>query len=194
MPITRQTSQRNPASSYGLLVLAVVMLSLAGNIGYELYPRFDLPAASGVGLLLPAAAAGIASFFSPCSFPLLVTLLSQQGESHHPDHWRVLRHASALALGAVIFLALVGMSISLGGDALFGGITFTSTAGRLIRTMAGALLLLLGLVQLGYIQWSFYRVADLTTPLMRRQANLRRQKPALGFGLYGFTYLLTGFG
>ncbi|MDT8305317.1 MAG: hypothetical protein RRC07_05225, partial [Anaerolineae bacterium] len=59
------------------LVIAVLLLALAGYAGYVLYPRFALPAASGAGLLLLAAAAGLASFFSPCSFPLLATLLAR---------------------------------------------------------------------------------------------------------------------
>ncbi len=194
MPTSRRPLDRNPAVVYGLLAMPVVLLSIAGYTGYALYPRFDLPTASGLGLLVLAAAAGIASFFSPCSFPLLVTLLSRTEDGQQPSTWRVLRFASALALGAILFLALVGLIISLGGDALFGGVTFTSTAGRVIRTVVGALLLLLGMAQLGYIRLPFYRVADIATPLMQGQAKLRRQHPTLGFGVYGFAYLLAGFG
>lgn len=63
---------------YAVLVLTIALLALAGYIGYILYPRFDLPGVSGAGLLVLAAAAGLGSFFSPCSFPLLVTLLSRE--------------------------------------------------------------------------------------------------------------------
>jgi cytochrome c biogenesis protein CcdA len=48
-------------------------VALTGYAGYELYPRFDLPALEGASLLVLAAGAGVASFFAPCSFPLLVT-------------------------------------------------------------------------------------------------------------------------
>ncbi len=72
---------RGPVSRYALLVVGVAVLAIAGYTGYELYPRFDLPAAEGAGLLVLATGAGIASFFAPCSFPLLVTLLSRPGST-----------------------------------------------------------------------------------------------------------------
>ncbi len=198
MPTTRQTSQRSLALWYGLLALAVVVLAVAGYAGYVLYPRFDLPAVSGAGLLMLAAAAGIASFFSPCSFPLLVTLLGHEagprGGQRGPSARRALRFAVALALGAIVFLLLTGVIIAVGGDALFAGVTFTSVAGRTIRTVVGLLLMLLGLIQLGVIPVSFHAVEGVSTPLLRRQARLRREKPTLGFGLFGFAYLLAGFG
>jgi hypothetical protein len=65
------------ARRYAALVGATGAAAVAGYVGYVLYPRFDLPAATGASLLALAAAAGIASFFSPCSFPLAVTLLAR---------------------------------------------------------------------------------------------------------------------
>jgi hypothetical protein len=61
-------SDRSAGVRYGLLAVAVVVVGLAGYLGYVVYPRFDLPAVEGAALLGLAAAAGIASFFSPCSF------------------------------------------------------------------------------------------------------------------------------
>jgi cytochrome c biogenesis protein CcdA len=194
--LTRQPSaQHDPRFWYILLATIVGVLALAGYLGYVLYPRFDLPAATGIGLLVLAAGAGIASFFSPCSFPLLVTLLAREsgaGESRNRLA-RPLSFATALALGAMIFLLLTGIAIALGAAALFEGVTFTSTAGRVIRLVVGALLIVLGLIQLGMlpVSLSAHAVAD---PLMRRQAKLRRERPELGYGLFGFGYLLAGFG
>lgn len=198
MPTTRETTERNQGLGFWLLAVAVVALAVAGYTGYALYPRFDLPAVSGASLLILAAAAGIASFFSPCSFSLLVTLLARDasppGGRQARSAARALRSASALAIGATVFLLAAGAIIALGGDALFAGVTFTSVAGRTIRTVVGLLLILLGLIQLGTIPLSFHGISDAATPLMRRQAKLRRQNPTLGFGLYGFGYLLAGFG
>lgn len=195
-PIPNTTTNRQTA--FWLLTIAVVALAVAGYTGYALYPRFDLPAVSGASLLVLAAAAGIASFFSPCSFTLLLTLLAGNidaaGERQTRNTKQALRPAAALAIGATLFLLLTGALIALGGDALFAGVTFTSVAGRTIRTVVGLLLILLGLIQLGAIPLSFHGISDAATPLMRRQAKLRRQKPTLGFGLYGFAYLLAGFG
>ena len=193
-----QQSQENRVFWYILLASLIAVLSLAGYAGYVLYPRFDLPAETGIGLLVLAAGAGIASFFSPCSFPLLVTLLAREGGSEpgQPSGRlsRTLGFASALALGATAFLVLTGIGIALGASALFEGVTFTSTTGRVIRLAVGTLLILLGLVQFGIIRGSFDAAHVISTPVMRRQARLRREHPTLGFGLFGFIYILAGFG
>lgn len=197
MPTQSSASQSNRMLGYGLFVLAVVVIATAGYAGYVLYPRFDLPAASGIGLLVLAAAAGIASFFSPCSFSLLATLLARESDARpgqHASTQLALRYASALALGAALFTVLAGVAIALGGSALFAGITFTSIAGITIRTVIGLLLVVFGVIQLGLVPVSFHGAERLTTPLLRRQARLRRKRPMLAFGLFGFTYVLAGFG
>jgi copper chaperone CopZ/cytochrome c biogenesis protein CcdA len=185
---------------YWLLGLGVLILALAGYVGYVLYPRFGLPAVEGASLLLLATGAGIASFFSPCSFPLLLTLLARetgvQGRTlpaRRPVR-RAFTFASALSLGAAIFLLLSGLVIALGGEALFAGVTFTSAAGRVIRSLVGILLILLGLMQAGVLPFSLHAVEHVSRPLMRSQARLRRSRPLLSFVLFGFAYLLAGFG
>lgn len=186
------------APLYRVLVLFVAGLALAGYAGYVLYPRFDLPAAAGIGLLVLSAGAGVASFFSPCSFPLLVTLLARQtgtGSSGARGGSRPLVFAAALAFGASAFLLLAGIGVALGGGALFGDVTFASPAGRIIRVIVGALLILLGLFQLNVITFhGFHAVSRLSESLSRLQARQRRRRPVLGFTVFGFDYLLAGFG
>lgn len=185
---------------YWLLALGVAALALAGYIGYVLYPRFGLPAAEGATLLFLATGAGIASFFSPCSFPLLVTLLARQTgvEMRRTEGGlplgRVLTFAAALSLGAAAFLLLSGLVIAAGGAALFAAVTFASTAGRIIRTIVGLLLIVLGLIQVGALPFSLHAVEHIARPLMQAQARYRRQSPVVGFTILGFAYLLAGFG
>jgi hypothetical protein len=64
-------------SRYALLAAATAGVALVGYFGHVFYPRFDLPAGTGVTLCVLAAGAGIASFFSPCSFPRLVSMLAR---------------------------------------------------------------------------------------------------------------------
>ena len=194
-----QSSQEsdNRAAWYVLLIIGVLILALAGYAGYVLYPRFDLPAITGVGLFVLAAAAGIGSFFSPCSFPLLVTLLARQagaGKSKKPALPRALRFATALSTGATLFLLLAGAGIAAGGAPLFQGVTFTSAAGRVIRAILGTLLILFGLIQMNVLPISFGAMAESVRPLQRTQARLRQQKPTVSFALFGFGYILAGFG
>jgi len=184
---------------YGLLVVVVAVLAVAGYTGYLLYPRFELPATQGVSLLLLAVAAGMGSFFSPCSFPLLVTLLARQSgtaapPNSHPSLGNAVLFAGALALGASVFFLLGGVILAFGGSALFADVTFTSAQGRLIRFVTGVVLVGLGLIQLRILPFTLEAVARFANPLMRSQARHRRQRPFLGFALFGFAYPLAGFG
>lgn len=186
---------------YGVFVVAVVLLGAAGYGTYVLYPRFNLPAVDAVGLAVLSLAAGTAAFFSPCSFPLLATLLIREAtESHERNAGqqivlrKALTHAAALSLGSVIFLMLIASVIAAGGQAVVERVTFTSLTGRIIRTIVGALLIIFGLVQLEVLRLPFGRVASLARPLLQAQARTRRRAPVAGFAIFGFAYLVAGFG
>lgn len=187
------------APLYWVLSLFVAGLSLAGYAGYVIYPRFDLPAAAGIGLLVLSIGAGVASFFSPCSFPLLVTLLARQAGSQREADGRgahqSLPFAAALAAGASMFFLIAGIIVAFGGGALLEGVTFTSAAGRIIRVAVGSLLVVLGLFQLNLLSTpGFHAVSRLAEPLSKFQARQRRQRPVFGFTVFGFGYPLAGFG
>ena len=181
---------------YLALTLGVLVLALVGYLGYLVYPRFDLPAASGVGLLILATGAGVASFFSPCSFPLLVSTLArpQARVQTSEASVRPFRFAASFALGAAVFLLLLGMAIGLIGGTLLRGVTFTSPPGRILRAAVGLFLIGLGLIQLNRLQVSLRHFEPAIHGLLKRQARLRRSQPTVGFALFGFAYPLAGFG
>lgn len=185
------------AGRYLVLVVVVLAVATAGYVGYVLYPRFDLPAVEGVAVLGLAAAAGVASFFSPCSFPLLLGILGREAtvpaDAERPAT-RPVVFGGALAAGAGVFLLLAGFVIAVAGGALLAQVTFASTAGVVIRAVVGSLLLLLGGVQLGVLPSPFHAVEQAVEPLLRRQARLRRRRPVVGFAAFGFGYVLAGFG
>ncbi|HEX6302649.1 MAG TPA: cytochrome c biogenesis protein CcdA [Anaerolineales bacterium] len=190
--------QNHPFIWCVLLILGVLMLALAGYLGFVVYPRFDLPSVTGSGLLILATMAGVASFFSPCSFPLLLTLLAREVREDNREKrvslGRPLSFAAALSAGATLFLILAGAAIALGGGPLFAQVTFASLSGQIIRLIIGALLILLGLIQLGSIPISFHGVENLVQPLLKYQAQLHREHPILAFAVFGFGYLIAGFG
>ncbi len=183
---------------YAAWTAAALALGLAGYVGYVVYPRFDLPAGAGAGLLLLATAAGIASFFSPCSFPLLVSMLARPLTSHHPEDrrplGRAIAYAGALSVGAAGFLGLTGGALALGAGSLVENVTFTSTTGRTLRIVVGAALIVFGLIQTNYFSVNLRRFEPALHGVLRNQAELRRTRPLAGFVLFGFVYLLAGFG
>jgi cytochrome c biogenesis protein CcdA len=185
---------------YAAFVLTVVLLGVVGYAAYLIYPRFNLPAVDTVGLFGLSIAAGIASFFSPCSFPLLATLLIRETRAEHSAadqrarFGKAFQYASALALGATVFLALTGGIIAAGGQSLLEGVTFTSSAGRSIRAVLGMFLVVLGLIQIGVLRAPFHRLASLARPLLVAQAHTRRRVPTIGFAIFGFAYVFAGFG
>ena len=200
---TRGDAEPSGASfvRYAALAIAVLVVGLVGYLGFVIYPRLDLSAGVGAGLIVLAAAAGIASFFSPCSFPLLVAMLArpvaeraQTGDRRQPTR-NSLAFATALSLGVVAFLALLGTAITLGGDVIIKDVTFTSTTGRILRMTAGAFLILVGLVQLGRITIPLRRFEPaLNVFLLRQRREAREQPQLLQYGLFGFAYLAAGFG
>ncbi len=189
---------RSPEHS-GLLALAllafgVFAVAMAGYGGFRLYLRLDLPAVESVGLFVLGAAAGIASFFSPCSFPLLATLLARGIDAEGGRLYRAVGFAAALSFGASLFLALTGLGIALGVWPIYQEITFASPIGRLIRGTAGGVLVVLGLIQARVLPFSTDMLWPVVEPLVKAQARLGRGHPGMAFALYGFTYLLAGFG
>ena len=180
---------------YGAWVLGALVLGTAGFVGYVVYPRFDLPAGAGAGLLALAAAAGVASFFSPCSFPLLVSMLAGPlATGGRRPLRRALAYATALSIGAATFLAVTGGALAVGAGSLVEDVTFTSAAGRVLRIVVGAALIVLGLVQTGRLSVDLRRFEPALHSTLRRQAALKRRGRFRAFALFGFVYLLAGFG
>ncbi|MFP3853746.1 MAG: hypothetical protein ACLFWD_05565 [Anaerolineales bacterium] len=180
---------------YGLMIVLVLAIALLGFSVFLHYAALDMVGFAGSGLLVLAVAAGTASFFSPCSFSLLATLLARETRSESASSrpiGRALKFAAGLAVGVSAFLLLVGGLIALGAGPVIRQITFTSTAGRILRTVIGGLLILLGLVQSRGLR---IKAADrIKRPLHELQARLRRKSPLQGFSFCGFGYVLTGFG
>jgi hypothetical protein len=107
---------------------------------------------------------------------------------------RATKLALWIGLGALTFLVLAGTLIAVGAGVFFKQVTFTSTAGIAIRAVVGSLLILFGLIQLNVLPVSLLAVEEAAKPLLARQARLRRERPTLAFGLFGFVYLVAGFG
>lgn len=179
--------------------LVAATVAALGVLGFIIFGNISDSQAGGAGLMVLAVGAGVASFFSPCAFPLLTTMIGRpvaaeaEAAGRRP-YRRALSFASGMSLGAAVFLIGFGSIIALGGDALFGGISFTSTSGQILRAVIGLLLITMGLIQLNRLPISFRRFEPATHGFLRRQAKLRRRHPVRGFAVFGFGYLAAGFG
>ena len=181
---------------YLLLLIGVVLVALAGYGVFIAYLQVPLPSVAGIGLLALAATAGFATLFSPCSFPLLLTLLSYEASDRSGNttsRRRLFRFAFIFAVGAATFLLLTGAAMAIGAGPIMARITFASPAGRLLRLFTG-----LALIGFGWWQWQGRSLNAswlnlLLQPLWRAEARLRRQRSGARVGLYGFSYILAGF-
>lgn len=178
-----------------LLVAATLVVALAGYVGFLVFREFDVGAATGTGLIIVAATVGIAAFFSPCSFPLLLTTLTRQSASTPERRIReALRFATGASIGAVAFIATFGLLLSIGGGAIARQFTFDSLQGRTLRVIVAVVLILMGLVQLRMIRIPFASLSRLAGPIHRRRAASTDESRFSNHVLYGYGYLVAGFG
>jgi len=182
--LRRRSRVRFTVTAVGLLVAGI-----AGYVGFVAFVESDRSAGSAV--LVLAAATGFAAFFSPCSFPLLLTFLARRA-----DESTRLALASALrvGLGAVLLLSILAIPIVVFGDVMATFVAFDRPAGRVFRAVIGMTLILFGLRQARLLRirirgfdWVATRAASTFDPS-------QVSTPARRDFLYGFGYLLAGFG
>ena len=171
--------------------VAAAALALIAFLGYGIFLLF-LRGGGAVGLwgaFAVAVVAGIASFFSPCSFPLLpgypgYYVVTARG---HPRLSALVHGLSAasgvvafgLVLGSVLGLAGLGLAASF---ALVGPVPSPVTQG--LRFAVGATWLALGAAQLSHV--SFHGALGRLPRLGNR--------PAGSLFAYGFGYTVAGIG
>lgn len=183
------TARRRSRVRFAATAVGVVVIGVAGYVGFVAFVGSDRDVAAGVMVL--AAGTGFAAFFSPCSFPLLLTFLTRRsGDSPGAALLSALR----VAAGAVLLLATVASVMTVGGAALGGVVEFDTTTGRLFRLGIGLLLVLFGLRQARLLGLKL-RWLDAMAGLSARLFDPGRvSHPARRDVVYGFGYLLAGFG
>lgn len=183
------TRRRRGLTRFVATAVGVVVVGLAGYFGFVAFVGSEREAAAGA--LVLAAGTGFAAFFSPCSFPLLLTFLTRRSEE---SRWTALMSSFRVAGGAMILLGIVAAIVAAGGSALARLAEFDSTAGRAFRSAVGLLLIVFGLRQANVLRLRMRwldRVAG-ASGRMLDPTKLRRD-PGRDV-LYGFGYLLAGFG
>lgn len=188
---------QSQASVRTVMTIAVVAVAaIAGYVGFRLAAGLELGAEAGAGMVALAALTGFAVFFSPCSFPLVLGLLAGSDSAAAAGQRRRDAVATALAMGvgAAVFLLLVGVAVGLLGEGLAQSVGFNTVGGRVLRCAVGAILVTSGLIQLGFISVPLWRVTRFAQPIDRRRAAIAAQHPHRAHVLYGFGFILAGFG
>ena len=192
---SQQLRTQGAVTGWGLMLAGVSVAALGGYAGFRWAAALDLSGQAGAGLVALAAVTGFAVFFSPCSFPLLVGMLA--GPNVDPRQRRpgdAVRSALAVGLGASMFLLLVGAVVGLVGDGIADHVGFSTTGGRALRGTVAGVLVVAGLVQLGRVSVPLGRVVPLAGPLARRRVDVAARSRRGGQVLYGFGFVLAGFG
>jgi cytochrome c-type biogenesis protein len=180
-------------------LLALLAALIAG--GYLLFRTFAvevMPSLSAYNLLVLAIIAGVASFFSPCVFPLLPGYLSvyyavgDQAPKRDPFALGV-----AAALGVVTFNLGLGVVIGLLGAGVAEGVSISSADPsafvRLFRGGVGLALVALGVMQLAGTNIK-PQLVDSFAWRMRPQREGTTRDPAFSLYLYGLGYNAAGMG
>jgi cytochrome c biogenesis protein CcdA len=189
-------SRRSARIGTILSIAAVLLVAIAGYFGFRVATGLDISSETSAGLVALAAVTGFAAFFSPCSFALLLGLLAGSNTAAAGGRSRSegVRTALAMGLGAGIFLLTIGLLVGLVGEGIAQSVAFSTNGGRVLRGTAAVFLVVAGSVQLGWIQIPFWRLARFAQPIDRMRVAADQSHRRSAQVLYGFGFVLAGFG
>lgn len=191
--IIPQGKQWSHKLRYGLILLSVAVITFLGYLGFVFFLKEVMPAFTVYGLFLVAIVAGIATFFSPCSFPLLPGYLSFYYENSPGRRGNSLLHTIAPVAGVVTFNLLLGAVIALLGEGLVTGLSVSnpnpSQFTRFLRIGIGTALMILGAGQFSNVTFHFRTLDSLT-----QRFSAAARSGDRGLYLYGFGYNAAGIG
>lgn len=181
---------------YALLISVLLAVVVLGYLGFRTFATS--PDLTGFNLYAVAVIAGIASFFSPCAFPLLPSYFAfyQQAERDNRGRGRAIRLGLAASLGVITFDLGLGLVIALLGSGVAQGLSISgpdpSQFVRIFRGGIGAILLILGVGQL--LGWNLKPTFVDAFAYRTRPEREGKRKPAVNLFLYGFGYNAAGMG
>ena len=172
-----------------IVTVGLLLVGLAGSLGFVWFVHSDRAASSGV--LILGAVTGFAAFFSPCSFPLLLTFLARRGDESGGSAFI---SALRVGFGATLMLASLGLVMTAGGAAIGTIVQFDQPLGRGFRLLVAALLVFLGLRQARLVTVQMPWLDAIARAAGQTFDRSKRSSQVSGDVAYGFGYLLAGFG
>ncbi len=194
LPVIAREQPKSHVRSFILSIASIAVVTMLGYLGFVIFLKDVMPAFSLYSLYLIAIIAGVATFFSPCSFPLLPGYLSFYYQaSHNKRENPTLYYGILAALGVLSFNLILGAVIALFGEGVATTLSISnptpSPLTRMLRIGIGAILVALGAIQLS--NFTFHtRILDVLT----KRFSAATRAGGKGLYLYGFGYNIAGMG
>ncbi|MEX1208117.1 MAG: cytochrome c biogenesis protein CcdA [Acidimicrobiia bacterium] len=186
MTTTDRQLVRRARARYLIIALGLMIVGFFGYLGFRVIATGGVSAGS-VGL---GAATGFAAFFSPCSFPLLLTFLTKRSGESAPES---VASAARVAIGVAVLLAIIATGVVFLGEAVAKVVAFDQPAGRTFRALVGVVLVVFGLHQ-AHLMRTRFRMFDKVASVAAAAFEPRSKRRWVSDVTYGFGYLLAGFG
>ncbi len=193
------TSRQGSLSS--LVVRQVLPVLALVGLGYVVFLAFVQGILkpnefAGYGLVLTAIAAGMASFFSPCSFVVLpgyVAFASGGGGDRRGTRQAVLNGLAA-ASGVVTAVAVIGLVIAALGAAVGPELSLTGSSpiARVVRIVVGTFVIGMGVLHFSGLSSRLPLLGQLAAWGVRHDGGGAPSRRSLY--VYGSTYVLVGIG
>lgn len=178
---------------YVIIILLIALITMLGYLGFRFYHILSISSFSEYGLYFLALVAGIAAFFSPCSFTLLPAYISASyGNIQEGD--KKIGYIFSAAAGVLSFSIILGIVVTAIGKAASiatFGLAATSPDVYLVifRVFVGAILIFFGFMQI-----SNATMHNRFTDGIAQRFNLKQKEKFWKFYMYGFGYTLAGIG
>ncbi len=188
------------ARASALLTLLAVPVVAAGYGIFVFFLKGFNPTVGTLSLLLFALIAGVATFFSPCSFPLMPGYLTRHLQLVDKNSSKNILTSSlsnglSAAAGVLLFDLGLGIAIVLLGSAFGGSLAISSSSPniyvQIFRGSVGASLVLLGVLSL---RGTGIFHNDTLTSLGKRLGGNGGVKQSREMFVYGFGYVSVGIG
>ncbi len=182
------------------LILATVAVVATGYGVFLYFLKGFSPTSGSLSLMIFAVVAGIATFFSPCSFPLMPGFLTRHiqlasGARQRTRTISTLSNGLAAAGGVLLFDLTLGLVILILGLTFGGTLAISNSSPNIyVRTLRGSVgLILIGLGLLGLRGVGIFHAVVLNS-FGRIVTEKGQVGPRLEMFAYGFGYVSIGIG
>lgn len=179
-----------------LTLLSILAVISVGYYTFILFMTKVVPNLASFGIVLVAIVAGIATFFNPCSFPMVPVYLTRffYVKDDSKNRMKVVYYGLIVSIGIITFNLLFGSLIGLLGENFAKSFALATENPNIyvliFRGIIGTVLIFLGsMAILG--RGLHFAIFD---KVSRNFYSLEEKNPTKSFYVYGFGYNLIGIG